>query len=434
MINALKSTEIRISLLRNSLILIIYWIIFFPGFFSSDSFAAVEMAKTGDLTNSLTASWALFVRIFSLFGNAIGLLTLIGGLLLVFSMTQFSYSILAEKTAAITSFLLTLTPLIWGMGNTLWHDIHMTSGMLLVASFMVKIHKGQKITILELGSQLILGSVLISFRPNGLPTLLVFAVIYLLFIRKKFVLKYLITAVLLTTLTTLFASNIILGLSPINNYFAQEWMRNDISCFANSSEGAGFVEVNIPGVGSTDTWKSQAACTFLNQALLTGSEKVEAQEFVPSAWIVLLKQDPLFVLDTHLKRNAYLVPLPFNGLPKPPFLHSTIEFRDQGIEWAFPAVAEKARAPMRLWNLLGGITAWAGLWSAITLILLVRFERRELFVPLLMMIALNGVLFIFAPIPDARYALFDLIVGQMALLGKVIECFQAGSIRRLTDQ
>ena len=123
-----------------------------------------------------------------------------------------------------------------------------------------------------------------------------------------------------------------------------------------------------------------------------------------------------------------------NGLPKPPFLHSTIEYEFQGIKWAFPNVAEKARAPIRLWNLLHSFTAWAGLWSAITLILLVRYERRELFVPLLMMIALSGVLFIFAPIPDARYALFALIVGQMALLGKVIECFQAASIRRLTDQ
>jgi hypothetical protein len=433
MIKRFMNTELKFSLLRNSLVQFISWIIFFPGFFSGDSFAAVEMAKTGDLTNSYTASWALYARIFSLFGNSIGLLTLLGGLLLVFSITQFSYSILADKTAAIGSFLLTLTPLVWGMGNTLWHDIQMTSGMLLVTSFMIKIHKSQKITRWELGSQLILGSVLLSFRPNGLPTLLVFAFIYFVFTRKKLVLKYLLIAVTSTVLTTLIASNLILGLSPINNYFAQEWMRNDISCFANTPEGAGFVERNIPGVGNTETWKSQTACTFLNQALLTSTEKVEAQEFVPSAWIALLKQEPLFVIDTHLKRNAYLVPLPLNGLPKPPFLHSTIEFKDEGIEWAFPAVAEKARAPIRLWNLLQSFTAWAGLWGAISFALLIGFKRRDLFVPVLMLFSLIGVLFIFAPIPDGRYALFALIVGQLALLGKLIEWAQTGSNRRPTD-
>lgn len=429
----LVSSTLPASLFRNSVILLVFWVIFFPGFFSGDSFGAVTMAKTGEFTNSGTASWALYVRIFSLFGNAIGLLTLIGGLLLIFSTTQFAYSIFSKRTASFASFLMSLTPLVWGMGITLWHDILMTSGLLLVTSFMVTVYQRKKPTALDVTSKLILGSVLVSFRPNGLPVLLVFAILLSVTIRKRDIIKLLLLAISVSSLTTFIGSNLILGMAPINDYYAQEWMRNDISCFANSPEGSGFVERNIPGVGNTETWKSQAACIFLNNALLTSTEKVEAQNSVPSAWINLLKQEPFFLLDTHLKRNAYLVPLPLNGLPKPPFLHSTIEFRDQGIEWAFPAVAEKARALMRLWNLLRSFTAWAGLWSAITLILLVQFKRRELFVPFLMMVSLSGVLFVFAPIPDGRYALFALIVGQLALLGRVIEWVKAGSIRRPTD-
>jgi len=429
----LLSSTLIASFVRNSTILFICWVIFFPGFYSGDSFGAVAMAKTGEFTNSGTASWALYVRIFSIFGNAIGLLTLIGGLLLVFSTTQFAYSIFSKKTASLASFLMSLTPMIWGMGITLWHDILMTSGLLLVTSFMVPVFQNKKPTALDVASKLILGSVLVSFRPNGLPVLLVFTILLLVTIRKRDVLKTLLVAISVTFLTTFIGSNLILGMSPINEYFAQEWMRNDISCFANTPKGAGFVEKNIPEIGSTEAWKSQAACTFLNQASLTGAEKVKAQEFVPSAWITLLKQDPLFVLDTHLKRNAYLVPIPFNGLPKPPFLHSTIEFKDQGIEWAFPQVAEKARAPIRLWNLLHSFTGWAGLWSAVTLVLLVGFKRRELFAPFVMSLSLIGVLFIFAPIPDGRYALFALIVGQVALLGKLIGWAQTGSNRRPTD-
>ena len=429
----LASPSITASLFRNSAILFICWLVFFPGFYSSDSFGAVAMAKTGEFTNSGTASWALYLRIFSFFGNAIGLLTLIGGLLLVFSTTQFAYSMFDKKTASLTSFLMSLTPIIWGMGITLWHDILMTSGLLLVTSFMVKVFQNQKPSALDVTSKLILGSVLISFRPNGLPVLLVFSILLIFKIRKRNVLKSLLVAISVTFLTTFLGSNLILGMSPINEYFAQEWMRNDISCFANTPKGAGFVERNIPDIGSTEAWKSQAACTFLNQASLSSAEKVEAQEYVPGAWIALLKQEPLFVLETHLKRNAYLVPLPFNGLPKPPFLHSTIEFKDQGIEWAFPQVAEKARAPIRLWNLLHSFTAWAGLWSAITLVLLVGFKRRELFAPFAMSLSLIGVLFIFAPIPDGRYALFALVAGQLGLLGKLIEWAQTGSNRRPTD-
>ncbi len=431
--NSLFNTTLLASFLRNSTVLFVFWVIFFPGFYSGDSFGAVAMAKTGEFTNSGTASWAIYVRIFSLFGNAIGLLTLLGGLLLVFATTQFSYSIFTKKIASIASLMLSLTPMIWGMGITLWHDILMTSGLLLVTSFMVNLHINQKVSVSDVVSKLLLGSVLVSFRPNGLPVLMVFSVLLFILIRKKVILKSLVTAVSTTLLTTFIGSNLIIGMSPINDYFAQEWMRNDISCFANTTKGNNFVEQYIPGIGTTERWKSEAACTFLNQSKMTKDEFIEAQDFVPAAWISLLKQDPLFVLDTHLKRNAYLVPIPLNGLPKPPFLHSTIEFQSQGIEWAFPDLAENARAPMRLWNLFHSFTAWAGLWFAVISILLVGLKSRELLAPFLMSISLIGVLFVFAPIPDGRYALFILIVGQMALIGKIIEWAQTGSNCRPTD-
>jgi hypothetical protein len=415
------------------MVLFICWVIFFPGFYSGDSFGAVAMATTGEFTNSGTASWAIYVRIFSLFGHAIGLLTLLGGWLLVFATTQFSYSIFAAKIASIASFLLSLTPLIWGMGITLWHDILMTTGFLLVVSFMVQIHLHRKISRFDVVFKLILGSILISFRPNGLPVLLVFSILSLVLIRKRLVFNSLAVAISTTMITTFVGSNLVIGMSPINNYFAQEWMRNDISCFANTPKGEGFVEKHISGIGSTERWKSDAACSFLNRSEMTREEFSQAQPFVPAAWVALLKLDPLFVLNTHLKRNAYLVPLPLNGLPKPPFLHSTIEFQNQGIKWAFPAIAENVRAPLQLWNFFRSLTAWAGLWAGITLILLLFFMQRQLLVPLLMSISLLGVLFIFAPIPDGRYALFVLIVGQLALIGKLVEWAQTGSNCRPTD-
>lgn len=44
-----------------------------------------------------------------------------------------------------------------------------------------------------------------------------------------------------------------------------------------------------------------------------------------------------------------------------------------------------------------------------------------------------GILFVVAPIPDGRYALFVLIAGQLALVGNFIEWAQTGSNRRPTD-
>ena len=421
MISKIANLDFRFSLARNSLILFVFWIIFYPGFFSGDSFGAVDMAKTGNLTNSFTTSWAIYVRLFSFFGNAISPLTLIGGLLLVFATTQLAYTLFDKKTAAISSLLICLTPVVWGMGITLWHDIQMTSGMLLVATFMVKIHKQQGVTHSEIFSQLVFGSLLLSFRPNGLPTLLLFSFLFFVLVRKKFVLKYLLIAVSSNVLFILITSNLILGLSPINNYYAQEWMRNDISCFADSPQGQGFVEKNIPSIGNSESWRSVAACTFLNQAKVSYEDKVRAQEFVPGAWISLFKQDPGFVINTHLQRNAYLIPLPLDGIPNPPFLHSTIEYEYQGIKWAFPSIAEEVRIAVRLWNALRGVTSWVGLWAALIFVLLIVQRRNQLFAPFIMSISLIGVLFIFSPIPDGRYGLFVLIVGQMSLLGVIVK-------------
>ncbi len=435
----LLNTSFRTSFLRNSFIQLIWWVIFFPGFFSTDSFAAIEMAKSGNLGNSFTASWALYVRIFSFLGNAIALLTLINGLVLVYSVTRLGYAMFSGRTAAITTFLLTLTPVVSGMGITLWHDIIMSAGIILVATFFINILKGtgssRKFLILEL----IPGAVLTSFRPNGLPTIVVFAAIYAVFIFFKHrihfaqTVKFLATAFLLSAFVTVVGSNLILGLSPVNNYYAQEWMRNDISCYADSAAGKGFVEEYIPGIGSTESWRSSSACTFLNAASISGDEKVAAQKFVPSAWLTLLKQDFMFILSTHAERNAYLIPIPFFGIPTEPFLHSTIEFKDQGVEWAFPSIAEKARIPMRAWNAARSLTSWAGLWGLVLISLMIAGRKRILVPPAVMSFALMVIIFVVAPIPDGRYALFVLIAGQLALIGKFVEWAQTGSNRRPTD-
>ena len=433
MIKLIKRTDLNTTLVRNSLIQILWWIVFFPGFFSGDSFGAVAIAKSGQLTNDFTASWAIYVWIFSLLGNAIGLLTLLNGLILIYSLTRFAYSIFSPLIAAIASLILTFTPIVSGMGITLWHDILMTAGLLLLASLFVEFRKKEAINKSDFFSLLIPGSVLITFRPNGLPTMIIFALLFLIFYRKRSSIEITISSLAISSIVTLSTSYLVVRESPIDNFYAQEWMRNDISCYANSPKGIGFVEKWIPGIGTTETWRSSDACTFLNSAKITVEEKVEAQEFIPLAWSQLIRKDPAFVLSTHLKRNSYLLPIPLYGIPKVPFLHSTIEFKDSGIEWAFPSIAEKARVLMRIWNAIRGITAWAGFWTLALVLIATLGKRRELLIPSLLSISLSGILFVVAPIPDGRYALFALIAGQLALLGVVLQWALSGSNRRPTD-
>ena len=411
----------RNALIRNSIVAVIWWAVFFPGFYSSDSFAAVNMAKSGDLVNSYTASWAIYVRVFSLFGNFIGLLTLLNALILVYAVTRFSYALLSKKTAAISSFVLTLTPLVAGMGITLWHDILMTAGLLLLAAFFTLFRQGENYAKSDFYSLLVPGAVLLSFRPNGLPTFLVFAVLTFVFIRRKTLIRPLALVLAITAGTTIFNSLVVVGEDPINTHYAQEWMRNDISCYAASAAGAGWVEKNMPGVGTTQSWASVEACTFLNKYELAQSDREKSYAVVPAAWRKLALSDPAFVLKTHFDRNYYVVPLPINGLPSIPFLHSTIETAGLGIEWAMPSVAEKARVIMRVGNALRPILAYAGMWLLLVLGAVIFLKRKEWLPTFLMGFSLLGILFVFAPIPDGRYALFVLLAGQLLLLGAIVD-------------
>ena len=409
------------ALIRNSIVAVIWWAVFFPGFYSSDSFAAVNMAKSGDLYNAYTASWAIYVRVFSLFGNFIGLLTLLNALILVYSVTRFSYALLSKKTAAISSFVLTLTPLVAGMGITLWHDILMTAGLLLLAAFFTLFRQGENYAKSDFYSLLVPGAVLLSFRPNGLPTFLVFAVLTFIFIRRKTLIRPLALVLAITAGTTIFNSLVVVGEDPINTHYAQEWMRNDISCYAASPAGAGWVEKNMPGVGSTQSWASVEACTFLNRYELAQADREESLAVVPAAWRKLALSDPAFVLKTHFDRNYYVVPLPINGLPSIPFLHSTIETAGLGIEWAMPSIAEKARVIMRAGNALRTILGYAGMWLLLVLGAVIFLKRKEWLPTFLMGFSLLGILFVFAPIPDGRYALFVLLAGQLLLLGAIVD-------------
>jgi hypothetical protein len=411
----------RNALIRNSVVAVIWWIIFFPGFYSADSFAAVNMAKSGDLVNSYTASWAIYVRVFSLFGNFIGLLTLINTLILVYSVTRFSYALLSKRTAAISSFVLTMTPLVAGMGITLWHDILMTAGLLLLAAFFTIYRQGAHYSKNDSYSLLVPGAVLLSFRPNGLPTFLVFAVLLLIFSYRKSLIRPLALVLAITAGTTIFNSLVVVGEDPINTHYAQEWMRNDISCYAASPAGAGWVEKNMPGVGTTQSWASPDACIFLNRYGLAPEDRQESYAVVPAAWRKLALSDPAFVLKTHFDRNYYVVPLPINGLPSIPFLHSTIERADAGIAWAMPSVAEKARVIMRVGNALRPILAYAGMWLLLVLGAAIFLKRKEWLPTFLMGFSLLGILFVFAPIPDGRYALFVLLAGQLLLLGAIVD-------------
>lgn len=418
------------AILRNCFIQFIWWLVFFPGFYSTDSFAVLQMAKNAELNGMWSAPWALIVSLFSLGGDYPGIVTLLFSQMFSASLTIFVYSFLSTRRSSVISSLMQLTPLIGAVGITLWHDIPMTAGFFLVSAFLIRARKNGQINLNEIVLLLIPGMFLSTFRGNGLPTVLVLLVIFVI-IEKRVKRKRLILWGLIFSIAVITVSGSQMkaeGLSDAE--IATSWIIYDVSCYASTEKGQGFVERNISGVGNTDSWGSASACTWFSDAKLSSQDIGQAREQLPKLLISLAREDLGFLVSTHLQRHKYLFPLPIYGLPRPPFIHSSIELVNDEVNWKFQQVAERARSYVRVWNFFNFFFAYSGLWFLVIVIAaLVKRSRDLLYVGILSLV-LSVSLFIFAGISDARYVFYILIAGQVIALNTLIDSLKVISQSR----
>lgn len=413
--------SLKAAILRNSCIQLIWWIIFFPGFYSTDSFAVLQMAKTGELNGMWSAPWAIVVTFFSLGGAYPGIVTLLLSQIFSVSLTIFIYSIISPRRSSLISSLLHLTPLVGAVGITLWHDIPMTAGFFLVSAFLIRARKNGQITVNEIALLLIPGMFLSTFRGNGLPTVLVLLAIFVM-IEKHVKRKRLILWGLIFSIAVITVSGSQMkaeGLSDAE--IATSWIIYDVSCYASTEKGQGFVERNIPGVGNTESWSSASACTWFSDAKLSAQEIEQAREQLPKLLISLAREDLGFLVSTHLQRHKYLFPIPIYGIPRPPFIHSSIEFVNDDVNWKFQEVAEGARSYVRIWNFFNFFFAYSGLWLVVIFLAAVMRRSRDLLYIGLMSLVMTLSLFIFAGISDARYVFYILIAGQVIAVNTLID-------------
>lgn len=405
----------------------VWWLIFYPGFYSVDSFGALSQAKTGHISNVYTAAWPLTLRFLTFGGRVPGLATLTCVLLLSYSVTYLCRSALPKSSAKLTAVILLVTPGVGAMGITLWHDIPMTAGLLMTLSVIIKSASFKTRLLRPDWIHLVLGVVLATYRPNGLATLFVFFFFLFLLNRSAQVLKFgafsLLVALTFSILTTWVAGE----RSLVSPAYAQEWMRSDIACdwATNPSTVSKEVQDEMEKVAPLSQWNNGAGCTFLNNLRFSSDQIARSTKTVPGIWVQVFKTDPIGVLQIHRTRNAYLLPIPTTRAMHPPFINSIIEIPDQGISFAAPKVVTIFRPYVRAWNGLRPITAFAGLWLAVLVGLAIfsKQSRKSTLPAIAMSVALEGILFVFAPIPDGRYALPVLIVGQALALGFALDFF-----------
>jgi len=407
-------TNLQKSLVINALIMFMWWLTFNPGFYSADSFGVIEMARSGNISSESTVIWALVVKFLTIHGSQPEIATLFFAQLLAFSVSVFAHSLFNGKAAAWSSAALCMTPLVGAMGITLWHDIPMTSGFLLVVAGVLRYVKKEPYAL----TLLTLGVLFSSFRYNGIPTLLLtFILITFVFRPKKLVVIALVLIIGIGGLTSALDSRFSPP-TPTHSDGFINWMRYDLSCYAATFSDDEFFQKEFDGEATREFWKSLQACTWFNDSLAFLKRPANLTENIPSAWLALIQKEPLFALTTHMKRHEYLNPIPFYGPPRMPFIHTTIEYPGQNIYFWNLELSEKLRIYPRIWNYFNFIFGYSGFWL-IVIFFFAWWKRNLIYFGIgILGLVLNAGLFVFAIISDARFSLFVLIAGQLIAIGE----------------
>ena len=412
-----RFSDTKKSLLINAFIAFIWWLAFNPGFYSGDSFSVIDMARSGNISSESTAIWAITVKLLTLNGLHPELATLFFSWLLAFSLSIFAHSLFKGKSAIWGSAVLCTTPLVGAMGITLWHDIPMTSGFLLVATGYVRYARKEPHAL----TLLIFGLTFSSFRYNGIPTILISLILLTIYFQPK---KFIVIALVSTIGVGVLTSGLDTRFSPQTSTHSDgliNWMRYDLSCYAANYSDEEFFLKEFKGKTTLEFWKSSQACTWFNDSDEFFKRPANLDENIPSAWLALTLKEPLFVLTTHMKRHEYLNPLPFYGPPSMPFIHTTIESPGKKINFLNPNLSEKLRIYPRIWNYFNFIFGYSGFWLMIIFACAWR-KRNPIYFGLgILGLVLNGGLFVFAIISDARFSLFVLISTQLIVLVEFLE-------------
>ncbi len=415
-----KISSLKNLYLVNSLIFSLWWIVLNPGFYSSDSIAVLERVANRRLSSEFTYLWDVFVFVVTFGGNFPHLATLASGIILVTSFTFFCCSFFDRRTSFLASIFVSNLPIVFGLGLTLWHDVLMTSGLLLFVSAM---KRSCEVNLIR-NSIYAAAFVLVNTRLNGFWTLL-FSLITLFCLKQINLRNFIKLSIFLVFITAPFAYlNSIKSISENAQVSGiTHWMKYDIACYLSATEESRddirSKVLDYELVPATLT--SSNACRWFMEPRVLSSWSLVPTEKIVKIWVELLQRDSTSIFEIHANRSEYLVFNPLRIPAKPPFLHTTIEYENPWVQELNPRIYELARNYPRAWNALRPITAYAGLWW---FLIFINSLRNVRYLPILIVSSvLNVSIFITAIIPDTRYVAFTLIAGMALSVAELWKFF-----------
>lgn len=427
----IESFEVKV------LVIVSFWYVaLYPGRLGYDYALAIRMIQNNESTNWWTGIYFWFLRIFTFGGQTIAVVSLIGIVILAYSLYYFLKSIIEDRSLFQRTYIAILFfPLFGNFGVTVSHDVFQASGIIVFLGVLNEVRKGN-VSERLVALHFFLGSLLIITTQTGLLT--VFAMAFLFLFTRFRKLAFVAPFALVISLS----GNIGVGPSiiphPIHNI-----LLSDIRCVSQHPE-AMISESDwqvLNEISKKKNWLTPLSCSNADQLISTlripATFPLSNSKLV-STYLRIAFDNPLIVLQAHIQRSLGALPPPFFRGPEnqvdqniqnpvglgtntalqkgPEILHPSIDEDsvDSRVSFLKPLEA-LAQISIFLFNQASWFWGWGGLWLWPIVVFYIRFipkwswgKLATLLCPILL---LHFIQVVVGPGPLGRYYLSTILVG-----------------------
>jgi hypothetical protein len=428
-------SAIRVIVPFGILLLVNFFWLFasWPISMSPDSIDVWGQVQNGEYRNDHPVTYTIFVKIFSLGGIFLPLVSAIQILVLSFGILITTYTLLKnlELSTYITSIIV-LAPTVGSLATTLWKDVPFVGLILIGLSLLIRRSNTLGVLILTLGA---------SFRHNG--WLMLFSIAGIILIAAVVKNQYLKTYFWKIISAGIISYLIIISVSKLSDAKpASTWLTwapamADLAYLASRTPNdASNIHETVALYSSGDSLARSADCTSVNgMAFSSGFNKLELDgkmNQIIREYIKLIETNPKLILQLHQCRAKAFIPPPFSTGP------SYYYWTEMNIIWPndynlvpnppIQKIREMGLALWMLWDSNLKILLWPGLISLIaSLIFLANSLKRSnfnneswMFWFLTMWAALFSVI-PWSNAQDFRYALLSYLLAQIIILVTLVE-------------
>lgn len=419
-----------------------FWLLAsWPISMSPDSLNVWGQIQNGVYQNDHPVTYTIFVKIFSLGGNYLSLVSAVQLSILSIGILSVSYSLSRNfPLSMVITSLVMITPTAGALASTLWKDVPFVGLLLIGFSLLVKNHTFFGIIFISLGA---------SLRHNGWTLLLAIAIFMTLFlILKNYSFRRYLWVIISSAVLSF--SIIFLSAKLVDAKSASTWLTwspalADLAYIAsrtpnNNSE----IHETVALYSTGDSLARSADCTNINGMVFsTGFNEKNIDKNLGKIlreFLGLAKSDPKLILRLHSCRAQAFLPPPLSSGPSYFYWTQMIimEPNDYSLTPSppIPLVRELGLKVWSVWDSQLKILLWPGLIVLVAsfafFVHLKSYLKQFNDVLLFWFISMWGALISIIPwsgAQDFRYALFSYLIAQIIIIITTYQVFHRIKIR-----